>query len=730
MPATDDVVGRPVQARSALGATGGSEVMIETADDAIVPGWLANLAALGWRVLAVAGMLIVIWFLGTLLWTVTASVAVAIVVAAVFAPLVLRLRVGGRSRNAAAAIVWAAAILTISAALLLMALAFVPYLADLASRLEAGLAEVQAALAAASVPGWVDAVVQDAAEVVRSTAGDAGGDLVASAASAVTIAILASFLVFFFLRDGDKAWLWMFQALGEQKRERITAAGDTALGRVGGYLRGTTVLSALTASTDLLFMLLLGVPLAVPLAVFAFFAGFIPYFGTFLATALILLVSFAAFGTGPTLVLLVLMGVRGALLGYLVRPAVYGRTVKIHPALVLLALPAGFQLAGIVGLFAAVPVAAVLLAVASAAREIVEPDPRPVLPGLIPGWLDRLAQFSWRILIAIALIGLFVAALLTIPLVIIPLIIALLVAATLNPVVRALERRGRTRSRSAVIAVGGGFIGVVGILALTFASLFTQASTIGDTVTAGVSSADEASGGLLGLPDAAVTDGAAASVQAIAGLADATASIVAVTVLGTLLAFYFLRDGKGQWGGLLTRLRPETRPQVDAAATRAFDVLGGYMIGTAAISFVGAASQLVIMLILDLPLALPVFVLSFFLGFIPYIGGLISTGIALLIAVAVGSTSDIVVMGIWTIVFNIVQGNVVSPLMYGRTVHIHPAIVLVAIPAASAIAGIMGMFVVVPAIGVVATTWRTVLKVMGDDTPVSVPDTADDAPGA
>ena len=396
----------------------------------------------------------------------------------------------------------------------------------------------------------------------------------------------------------------------------------------------------------------------------------------------------------------------------------------------LLALPAGFQLAGIVGLFAAVPVAAVLLAVASAAREIVEPDPRPALPGLIPGWLDRLAQFSWRILIAIALIGLLVAALLTVPLVIIPLIIALLVAATLDPVVRALERRGRTRSRAAAIAVGGGFIGVVGILALTFASLFTQASTIGDTVTAGVSSADEASGGLLGLPEAAVTDGAAAGVQAIAGLADATASIVAVTVLGTLLAFYFLRDGESQWSGLLTRLRPETRPQVDAAATRAFDVLGGYMIGTAAISFVGAASQLVIMLILDLPLALPVFVLSFFLGFIPYIGGLISTGIALLIAVAVGSTSDIVVMGIWTIVFNIVQGNVVSPLMYGRTVHIHPAIVLVAIPAASAIAGIMGMFVVVPAIGVVATTWRTVLKVMGDDTPVSVPDTADDAPGA
>jgi predicted PurR-regulated permease PerM len=153
---------------------------------------------------------------------------------------------------------------------------------------------------------------------------------------------------------------------------------------------------------------------------------------------------------------------------------------------------------------------------------------------------------------------------------------------------------------------------------------------------------------------------------------------------------------------------------VDRAAGRAFEVLGGYVIGTAAISFVGAASQFVIMVLLGLPLALPVFVLSFFLCFIPYIGSFISTGLALLIAVAAGSTGDLVIMGIWTIVFNIVQGNVVSPLVYGRTVHVHPAIVLLAIPAGAAVAGIVGMFLVVPAMGVLAATWRTALAIMGD----------------
>ena len=108
----------------------------------------------------------------------------------------------------------------------------------------------------------------------------------------------------------------------------LTSAGDVALARVGGYLRGTTVLSALIALSDLVFMWLLGVPLAVPLAVIVFLAGYIPYFGGFVATLVILIVTVASVGAPSALVLLVLIGVRNVFLGYLVRPAIYGRTVR------------------------------------------------------------------------------------------------------------------------------------------------------------------------------------------------------------------------------------------------------------------------------------------------------------------------------------------------------------------------------------------------------------------
>ncbi len=445
----------------------------------LVPGWLSNVAALGWRLLVVVALVIVGWLLVTLLWTVTASVLVAIIVSAVFAPLVLRLRSGGRSRTVAAAIVWASAILIIGGVLVLLVLAFLPYVADILTRIQQGLTAVETQLAALQVPSTVSTAVEDVIKSIRDGSGQAGGAIVAAAAQMVTIGILATFLVFFFLRDGDKAWVWLFQSATDQKRGLITTAGDDALARVGGYLRGTTLLAGIIAVTDYLFLVVLGVPLALPLAVLAFLAGYIPYFGGIVSTIIILLVTYGTQGSGALIVMIVLIAIRGLALGYFVRPQVYGRTVSIHPAVVLLALPAGFQLAGIIGLFAAVPVIAVIIAVAGAVVDIVAPEPPPPLPGLVPAWLDRLAQHGWRILVVIAVVALFAAILVTIPLVVLPVVVGLILAATLEPSTRWLMARGRSRGGAAAIAVGGGTLLVVIVLVLAVASLVQQAPEIG-----------------------------------------------------------------------------------------------------------------------------------------------------------------------------------------------------------------------------------------------------------
>jgi predicted PurR-regulated permease PerM len=683
----------------------------------VVPPWLANLASLSWRIAAIVGLIIAAWLLATLLWTVTASIAVAVVVSALFAPWVMRLRARGRSRNAAAAIVWASALVGLLAIGIAVLLAMLPSLSRAIAAIEAALTAVQGRIASLDLPPIVGEVVSDLISIVRLTVspvgGSAAGDVVSWAASAVTILVLATFLVFFFLRDGDRAWLWAFQAVEPSKRDRITSAGEDALQRLAGYLRGTTILSAIIALTDLVFMLVLGVPSAVPLAILVFLGGYIPYFGGIVTTAIILVVTWATVGTFQVVVLLVLIAVRNAILGYGIRPTLYGRTVSIHPALVLLVLPAGFQLAGVIGLFAAVPVTAVVFAVAKATLEILKPDPPPTLPGLVPAWVDRVAQWSWRILVSLVLVAILVGVFVSIPLVLLPIVIALIIAATVSPLVQWLQGRGWSRARASAAAVGGGFLGIIALLILTALSLVSGAEQVANGAVAGASKVNDAIGGSLGGLVDAVAFGRGQIVQTVILAANEIAATAIVIVLSVLISFYLLRDGASLWHRLLGNARPAVRPELDAAGGRAFEVLGGYMSGTAVVSFVGAFSQLVIMVVLGIDFALPVFVLSFFLCFIPYIGGFISTGIALLLTVAVGSTTDIAVMIVWTLVFNVVTGNIVSPLVYGRTVHLHPAIVLVAIPAGAAIAGILGMFMVVPVLGIISATWRTVLAAMG-----------------
>ncbi|MEX1343871.1 MAG: AI-2E family transporter [Candidatus Limnocylindrales bacterium] len=679
----------------------------------MVPAWLVNLAALGWRVLVIVGFAVIAWFASTLIWNVVASIGLAIVVAVILAPLVLRLRASGRSRAAAAGIAWVVAIGAVLGLITVLVIALLPYLGDLLDRLREGQSDLASRVRDVRLPGEVNDLVTQTVTSLQLGGESLIEKIIGRVANLVGILVLATFLLFFFLKDGDKAWLWIFQSMPEEKRELISSTGDDALTGVGTYVRATAVTAAVVALTSLAFMLVVGTPLAVPLAILAFVLGFVPYFGGVIAGVLIVLVTLGADGTGAATIMAGLLITQAIVMWLVVQRRFFAGAPRLHPVVVLVVLPVGWQFGGLAGLILAVPLAAVGLSVGRAAIDILKPEGDVNLPEIVPSWLDRAAQWSWRAIIAILFVALLVVVLATIPLVLLPVILALILAATVAPLVGWLIGRGRSRGVATAVAVGGSTAAIVGVMTLSMVSLVRQAPELGRTATDGARAIDEAADGTLGLPAEAIEAGVDAGVGAIVGLGDELAAITVVVVLGVLLTFYFLRDGAGLWGSLMSHLPPDTAGELSTAGGRAFGVLGGYMVGTGAISFVGAFSQLVIMWVLNLPLALPIFVLSFFGGYIPYIGSALTTLMAFLVAVAVGDSIDIVVMFIWTIVFNIVQGNIVAPLVYNRTTDIHPAIVLAAIPAGSAVAGILGMFLVVPVLGVVATTWRSALRILG-----------------
>ena len=592
-----------------------------------------------------------------------------------------------------------------------------PYVVDIVEALQAGQDEVETFVADLQLPTWLSTALTDALEQAEGVSGDAVSAAVGSVANVAGIVVLAVFLLYFFLRDGDKAWMWLFQTVGEDQRERITTVGDETLGRVGNYVRGTTVVATTVAVTSFIFMLLLGTPLALPLALLAFVAAFIPYFGGAIASLIIVLVTWGAIDSTAALIMAGLLLARFAFVQTLVRPRAYEQALSIQPALILIVLPIGLQVGGLAGLILAVPLAAVVVSVAQGITQSpgtgAVPDPACDRAGLArPCRAVELASAGRHRVRGAAGLDRGDA-----PAGDAPRHPGLDLRFDGPAPVRFRAAPRAARGISAAIAVGGATVAIVGVLAVTLVSLVDQAEELGDAATGGAAEINDAAGGILGLGTDAVASGSESAVQTILDASSQLAGLGVALILTVLLTFYFLRDGGRIWAGLMSHVAGGAASQLNAAGAKAFGVLGGYMVGTAAISFVGAASQAAIMWILGLPLVMPVFVLSFFGGFIPYIGSLLTTGLAFLIAVQVGTTVDVVVMGIWTLVFNIVQGNVVAPAVYNRTTSIHPAIVLACIPAASAVAGILGMFLVVPVLGVVLSTWRTILRVIGSDEP-------------
>ena len=377
---------------------------------------------------------------------------------------------------------------------------------------------------------------------------------------------------------------------------------------------------------------------------------------------------------------------------------------------VLVALSIGAIVGGLLGVVLGVPVVFVLSIVGPAVIAALDDAPDEPSEGLVPRWLDRLAQWSVRLLVLVGIVALLIVALGQVPVMVVPLILASVAAATLAPGVSALLRRGLTPTAGALVMTIGGF-GAILVIVLALACV-ARGSDGGDRRErdAAAPARSTSSPGRRASSPSSPRAGPQL-IQFTVDLLGGLAAFGIVVVVGSILTFYLLRDGAAGFELVTSRFTRWRHDELEEVARRASRVLGGYMVGTGVVSIVGAGAQFILMTILGLPLAWPLAVLSFFGGYIPYIGPFLTTSLAFLVTVAVGTPTEVAIMFAFTLVINIVQGNIVAPLVYGKAVSIHPAVVLLAIPAGSAIAGIAGMFLAVPVVGILATTWRIVLHV-------------------
>ena len=333
-------------------------------DDDEVPRAVRVAAAWSWRLLVVAAAVVAVVLMVNRLKPLFLSLFIALLFAALLSPAVRAVQRLVRSRGAATAIVLIAGIALLVAVGSFLAIQISGQVKDLGTTFSDGVDQIRRYVE--STLGISDSTLNGYIDQIRQSLSKNRDSLVAGAVSGAAIAVevvtgafIAVFATIFFLLDGDRIWRWIVSLFPRRAQHGVDEAGSLSWVVLTGYVRGTLII----ASTDALFIgiaiAIIGVPLALPLAVLVFFGAFIPIVGALISGFVAVAVALAA--NGPVAALLVLASILAVqqIEGHILQPLVMGRFVSVHPLGVIFAVTAGTILAGLVGAVVAVPVAAV-----------------------------------------------------------------------------------------------------------------------------------------------------------------------------------------------------------------------------------------------------------------------------------------------------------------------------------------------------------------------------------
>lgn len=190
-------------------------------------------------------------------------------------------------------------------------------------------------------------------------------------------------------------------------------------------------------------------------------------------------------------------------------------------------------------------------------------------------------------------------------------------------------------------------------------------------------------------------------VQGAAGVGASAASFFVSAVLALMALFFFLSQGDRIWSALVLLLPHEQRRPVYEASRRGWVTLSTYcrtqliVAGVDAVA-IGAGAAL-----LGVPFALPLTAITFVLCFVPFVGAILSGALAVLLGLAFSGWTTALIMLVIVVAVQQLESNVLSPLIMGKAVDVHPLLILIIVLTATYMAGIAGALFAVPMVATV-----------------------------
>jgi predicted PurR-regulated permease PerM len=333
----------------------------------------------------------------------------------------------------------------------------------------------------------------------------------------------------------------------------------------------------------------------------------------------------------------------------------------------------------------------------------------------VPRWLRSSAAIAWRLLAVAAAIALSAYALAYVRVVVLPVIVALLVSTVLRPPTRWLMHHRFSDGVAAATVLLTAIALLAVALMMAGAAIGRQFADLADSVQAGIHEAGDA----LSQPpfnlsqadieqriDSAMnqlSDSSRALTRGVLHGAVVVGELLTGLIITLLLLFFFLKDGPRLWRWVVDTFGGRRATRLDELARRSYTALTGYVRG---LFLVGAADAAMIgagLAIIGIPLVVPLMLLTFLAAFVPLIGAFTAGLAAVLIALVSGGVAEALIVLALVIAVQQIEGHLLYPLIMGRTVHVHPIAVILALATGGILAGIIGVFISVPIVTVAAT---------------------------
>ena len=186
------------------------------------------------------------------------------------------------------------------------------------------------------------------------------------------------------------------------------------------------------------------------------------------------------------------------------------------------------------------------------------------------------------------------------------------------------------------------------------------------------------------------------------------ASILTNAIVVIFLSALMLIERDRARGWVLEFVNERDREAVIGVSRNALLRLGAYVRGQLMVMAIIGIGSGVGMWVLDVPFAVPLGALSFITAAIPLAGAFIAGGPIVLVALTVSPGTGLL-MALWLVVLQQLEGSVITPYIQGRIVNLSAIAVLLGVLAGTSIAGIVGGIIAIPLVAVADVVLRDIV---------------------